>query len=92
MTGQTRTSRAILQSVICLGFFLFIPPVHADEAPGKGHPGSLFALTNCARCEKYTMPDAHAGMLKELGYAGIAPAARSASPRCPRPSTSTAST
>jgi len=73
MTDRSRTSHVILLSAICLCFFLCGPPVHAGEAPGKGHPGSLFALTNCACCEKYATPDAHARLLKELGYAGIAP-------------------
>jgi len=73
MTDRARTSRVIRLSVIGFCFVVCIRPVRAGEAPAKGNAGSLFALTNCVRCEKYATPDAHARVLKELGYAGIAP-------------------
>ena len=80
MTGQTRTSHAILASVICLCFLLSVGPMQAGEAPGKGRAAPLFALTNCTHCEKYATPDAQARVLKELGYAGIAPSGTSGVP------------
>lgn len=73
MTDRTRTPHVVIPSVICLLLLPCIPPTQAAEAPDKGTPAPLFALTNCVRCEKYASPDAHARVLKELGYAGIAP-------------------
>jgi len=73
MTERARTSRIIRLSVIGFCFVVCIRPAQAGEAPDKGTPAPLFALTNCVQCEKYATPDAHARVLKELGYAGIAP-------------------
>lgn len=73
MSDRARTSHVVLLSVICLCFLACIAPLQAGEAPAKGRPAPLFALANCVQCEKYATPDAHARVLKELGYAGIAP-------------------
>ncbi|HUT95833.1 MAG TPA: sugar phosphate isomerase/epimerase family protein [Thermoguttaceae bacterium] len=80
MIDRTRPLYAAVASAICLCLFLLIPLVRAGEAPGKGHAAPLFALTNCAQCEKYATPDAQARVLKELGYAGIAPSGTSGIP------------
>ena len=70
MTAPTQTLGPIPACLLCLAF---AAPVLAGEAPAKGLKNPFFALVNCAQCEKYATPDAHARVLKELGYAGIAP-------------------
>jgi sugar phosphate isomerase/epimerase len=73
MTSRSTAAWAVLPCTVCLGWLTLIPHVHAGEARGEGLTDPFFALSNCIRCDQYATPEAQARVLKELGYAGIAP-------------------
>jgi len=79
---RTRTKAASAVVLFFLGWSVLavILPAQAEEGSNQGLPNPFFALINCTQCEQYATPEAQAGVLKELGYAGIGPSGESGIP------------
>ena len=73
---MTRRTVALCTPVLSFAFLSVLvvtQSARAGEAPDTGSTAPFFALINCTQCEKYATPQAQAGVLKELGYAGVGP-------------------
>lgn len=73
MKTRTKTAAAVFSCFACLVLLAVVPPARAGEPAAKTLPNPFFVLSNGVQCEKYATPEAQAGVLKELGYAGIGP-------------------